>query len=154
MSDSELTFFIIFLSIQIAIPLWRLIWIYGINRGDIDHLSDSFYFFTWTMKLKCTLGSVETSVIERQSGKLVVRQPLKGALPLKQYLFLYQHPSSTIQYAKFVQKKFDLDKLDYGLYFHTIANINDRGERIQVKENVDFCKEKVKWFGRYHWIPS
>jgi len=151
MSNAELTFFIIFLSLQLAIPLLRLIRVYIIKRGKGDLQSDYSWFFSWTMKIKCTQGSVETSVFERETGKLIIRQPLKGMLPAKQYQFLYRHPSSTIQYAKFVQKKFNLDKLDYGLKFHTIANINNRGETKQIDDNVDFCREQMIFFGSYPW---
>jgi Vitamin K-dependent gamma-carboxylase, lumenal domain len=150
MSNWELFFFLTFLAIQIVIPLFRYAkFLWRPNQSRI--YGDYFWFFSWTMKLKATVGFVDIHVFDRDSGETILRSTPEDILPPKQYQFLYFFPSTSIQYVKYIEKKFNLQEKNYSLNIHIICSLNDAGPMEMVDDQVDMTKEKIKRLGFYDW---
>lgn len=150
MSDWELWFFIIYLSLQICIPLLRyakFIW----RPKQSNLYGDYFWFFCWTMKLKATTGYVEIRIFDRETNDTILESSPEKTLPKKQYRCLFSFPTTSIQYAKYLEKKFDLEEKNYGLNLRVICDLNCRGPVQVVDDQVDFTKEKIKRIGAYEW---
>ncbi len=150
MSNWELWFFLTFLTIQIVYPLFRYAkFLWRPNQSRI--YGDYFGFFTWTMKLKATAGFVDINVFDRDTGETILRSTPEKTLPKKQYQILFSYPTLAIQYAKYIEEKFKLQEKNYGLNIHIIMDCNNRGPEKMIDDTVDFTKEKIKYFGTYHW---
>lgn len=150
MTEWEYLFFIVYIVLQVAIPLFRYLkFLWRPKESRI--YGDYFWYFSWTMKLKATEGSAEIRVFEHDTGNTVIRSDLIGLLPDKQYHCLYSFPSSAIQYAKHIEEKFSMKSRDYGLNMRIICDLNEHGSVSMVNEEVDFTQEPIKYFGTYKW---
>lgn len=150
MSDWQLWFFLVFLAIQIIYPLFRFakfIW----RPKQSNLYGDYFWYFSWTMKLKAGVGYIDIRVFDRDTDETILRSSPEQIVPLKQYQSMVTFPTLSIQYAKYLEKKFQLPEKNYGLNFHTLSDYNNRGAKKMIDESVDFTREKIKYFGTYHW---
>jgi len=154
MSDFELFFFLLFIAIQILLPLRR--YAYALfsyyKNGRCALFSDQQWFFSWTMMLSKSVGYVDYTVYYREDGSLIKRfEPDKILLP-KQYKFLIRHPHAAIQYAKYIQHRFDLDSKNYGISIYHERSLNGRKFKLCIDPETDFCQEKVHIIRNYQWL--
>ncbi|MCB1111793.1 MAG: HTTM domain-containing protein [Chlamydiales bacterium] len=152
MSDYQLYFFVIYLAIQVLLPLRRFIKVFIIQKGKGDLMSDSHFFFSWTMMLRTSTGYVDFTVFDRNTGEVILRFVPDEVLHYRQHLFLSKYPSCVIMYAKYLQKLHRLDEKNYGIHVYFELNVNERGFKKVVDERTDFCQEKVKVVGLYDWM--
>lgn len=150
MSNWELFFFFGFLAIQTIYPLLRFakfLW----RPKQSELYGDYFWFFSWTMKLKGSIGTIEIRFFDKNTGETILQTCPVEILAPKQYKCFCAYPSLIIQYAKYLEEKFRLNENNYGLQIQVSTDYNNRGVKKMIDEKVDFTKEKIKTFGTYPW---
>lgn len=156
MSEAELFFFLCFLALQIIIPLRRFIHTFLFSKAPKDLLSSDRALFSWTMKLKMQKGKLYFIVFRRDSGQEVAVYKPEDFLTPSQVRFVIAHPSSDIQFVKFLErvlKEESTESIDQlGIKVYHILDINQRGARVVVDETCDLRKEKPQIICSYDWM--
>lgn len=151
MSLGEFLFFVIYLALQVLIPLRRLVRTYLLGSQKYV-MSSSGDTFSWTMKLRSVMGSVKLYVYDRKTGKKLRTVRPKDYLDYGHAIFVMTQPRAVIQFAHYVQKKLKEEGIeDVAIYAYCATSINDRGLQVRIDPKVDLTREKLQPFGHYPW---
>ncbi|MFT4552529.1 MAG: hypothetical protein ACI9S8_001154 [Chlamydiales bacterium] len=155
MSDFEFFFFIVYLAIQLVIPMRRFVKTYIIRLGKSDIHADNAWYFSWNMMHAVKHGKVSFDVYDLSTKRSLSLEGVSHeqiVLGTKQEHCLRTRPRCAIQYVKFLEGILRRNAYkNFGIRVNSQIDINCSGMKMKINPRANLCKEEVKAYGSYWW---
>lgn len=140
-----ITFFSLFLIVQLALPL-RHWWI-----PEPVLWTEEGHRLSWRMMLRTKSGSVTVHVVDKNTGEKT-RIDLYNRLTSKQRNGLATKPDFMWQFAQRLKKEYALQGHDVAVYISSRVSVNHRPMQPFIDSNVDLASQKWSHFKHHTWI--
>lgn len=140
-----ITFFSLFLIVQLALPL-RHWWI-----PEPVLWTEEGHRLSWRMMLRTKSGSVTVHVVDKNTGEKT-RIDLYNRLTSKQRNGLATKPDFMWQFAQRLKKEYALQGQDVAVYISSRVSVNHRPMQPFIDSNVDLASQKWSHFKHHTWI--
>lgn len=140
-----ITFFSLFLIVQLALPLRH----WGIPEPVL--WTEEGHRLSWRMMLRTKSGSVTVHVVDKNTGEKT-RIDLYNRLTSKQRNGLATKPDFMWQFAQRLKKEYALQGHDVAVYISSRVSVNHRPMQPFIDSNVDLASQKWSHFKHHTWI--